>query len=203
LQDGEFFPLGSDVAKRSDARIAVATNQNIDSLLGSGKFRKDLYYRLCDHHIHIPPLRERMDDILILLEHFLEKASKTLGKKRPTPPDELAILLATYRFPGNIRELEAMVFDAVSNHKLGKLSMEVFKSHIYEKHSAPEIESEGQILGSNILVSFSEQLPTLKQAEQSLIDEALKRAKGNQSIAARNLGITRQALNKRLKKAAQ
>jgi len=81
--------------------------------------------------------------------------------------------------------------------------MEVFKSHIYEEHSPPEIESERQIQENNILVFFSEQLPTLKQAEQSLIDEALKRAKGNQSIAARSLGITRQALNKRLRKAAQ
>ena len=203
LQDGEFFPLGSDTAKRSDARIVVATNQDLDSLLGSGNFRKDLYYRLCDHHIQIPPLRERRDDIPILLEHFLEKASKTLGKKRPTPPNELLILLETYHFPGNIRELEAMVFDAVSNHKLGKLSMEVFKSHIYEKNLFLGIDSERQIQGNNTLVFFSERLPTLKQAEQNLIDEALKRAKGNQSIAARSLGITRQALNKRLKKTAQ
>jgi DNA-binding protein Fis len=78
--------------------------------------------------------------------------------------------------------------------------MEVFKSHIYEKSPSPEIESERQIQGNNTLVFFSERLPTLKQVEQSLIDEALKRAKGNQSIAARTLGISRQALNKRVKK---
>ena len=199
LQDGDFFPLGSDIAKRSDARIIVATNQELDLLQSSGKFRKDLYYRLCDHHVHIPALRERLEDLPILVKHFLEKVSKTLSKKKPTPPDELSILLATYHFPGNIRELESMVFNAVSNHKSGKLSMETFKSHIYQEHPILETKSKQLLKEKNVLISFSEQLPTLKQAEQLLIAEAMKRANGNQSIAALSLGITRQALNRRLK----
>ena len=199
LQDGDFFPLGSDVAKGSNARIIVATNQDLDGLKSSGKFRKDLYFRLCDHHIHIPALGERLEDLPILVEHFLEKASETLGKKKPTPPNELSILLSTYHFPGNIRELESMVFDAVSSHKSGKLSMESFKSHIYKKHPRFETESKQLLQEKKVLISFSEQLPTLKQTEQLLIDEAMKRADGNQSIAALSLGITRQALNRRLK----
>jgi len=199
LQDGDFYPLGSDVAKGSNARIIVATNQDLDGLKSSGKFRKDLYFRLCDHHIHIPALRERLEDLPILVEHFLEKASKTLGKKKPTPPNELSILLSTYHFPGNIRELESIVFDAVSSHKSGKLSMESFKSHIYKKHPKFETESKQLLQEKRVLISFSEQLPTLKQTEQLLIDEAMKRADGNQSIAALSLGITRQALNRRLK----
>jgi DNA-binding NtrC family response regulator len=199
LQDGDFFPLGSDVAKGSNARIIVATNQDLDGLKSSGKFRKDLYFRLCDHHIHIPALRERLEDLPILVEHFLEKASKTLEKKKPTPPNELSILLSTYHFPGNIRELESVVFDAVSSHKSGKLSMESFKSHIYKKHPRFETESKQLLQEKKVLISFSKQLPTLKQTEQLLIDEAMKRADGNQSIAALSLGITRQALNRRLK----
>jgi DNA-binding NtrC family response regulator len=199
LQDGDFFPLGSDVAKGSNARIIVATNQDLDGLKSSGRFRKDLYYRLCDHHIHVPPLRERLEDLTILVEHFLEKASKTLDKKKPTPPDELTILLSTYQFPGNIRELESMVFNAVSSHKSGKLSMESFKSHIYQKNPSFEIGSKQLLKEKKVLLSFPEQLPTLKQAEQLLIDEAMKRTDGNQSIAALSLGITRQALNRRLK----
>jgi len=199
LQDGDFFPLGSDVAKGSNARIIVATNQDLDGLKSSGRFRKDLYYRLCDHHIHVPPLRERLEDLTILAEHFLEKASKTLDKKKPTPPDELTILLSTYQFPGNIRELESMVFNAVSSHKSGKLSMESFKSYIYQKHPSFEIGSKQLLKEKKVLLSFPEQLPTLKQAEQLLIDEAMKRTDGNQSIAALSLGITRQALNRRLK----
>ena len=116
-QDGEFFPLGSDVAKRSDARVLVATNQDLEFLQSSGRFRKDLYYRLCAHHVHLPPLRERREDLPLLIDYFLETASQTLGKKKPTPPKELFILLSTYHFPGNIRELQSMVLDAVSSHQ--------------------------------------------------------------------------------------
>jgi len=200
LQDGEYFPLGSDLAKRSDARIVVATNQDLNTLQTSGRFRKDLYYRLCDHHLHIPPLRERMKDLPLLLNHFLEKASTTLGKSRPTPPEELLTLLSTYHFPGNIREMESMVFDSVSSHRSGKLSMDVFKSHIFQKPPAPEKELPQQVQREGVFVSFSDRLPTLKELEQNLVDEAMRRAGGNQSIAALSLGITRQALNKRLKK---
>ncbi len=199
LQDGEYFPLGSDVGKRSDARTLVATNQDIQALQESGKFRKDLYYRLCAHQIHIPPLRERREDLPVLLDHFLEKASETLGKKKPTPPGELLTLLSTYHFPGNVRELKSMILDAVSSHRSGKLSMEVFKSYIRQRHPIPDIDLKQVPPGKTSLLSFPEALPTLKQTEQFLISEAMKRAGGNQAIAARMLGITRQALNKRLK----
>ena len=200
LQDGEYFPLGSDVAKRSDARILVATNQDLNTLQTTGRFRKDLYYRLCDHHIYIPPLRERMEDLPLLLNHFLEKASTTLSKSRPTPPEELLTLLSSYHFPGNLREMESMVFDSVSNHRSGKLSMDVFKSHIFQKPLTPSKEQPERAQGEGGSVSFPERLPTLKEVEQILVDEAMRRAGGNQSIAALSLGITRQALNKRLKK---
>ena len=203
LQEGEYFPLGSDMAKRSDARIVVATNQDLHALQSSGKFRKDLYYRLCDHQIQIPPLRERREDLPVLAEHFLEKASKTLERKKPTPPEELITLLSTYHFPGNVRELESMVFDAVSSHKSGKLSLDIFKAHIACKPSSSGKDLENLPATGDALLTFAGQLPTLKQAEQLVIDEALKRSKGNQSIAALSLGISRQALNKRLQKARQ
>jgi DNA-binding NtrC family response regulator len=200
LQDGEFFPLGSDVAKRSDARIMVATNQDLDDLQSTGKFRKDLYFRLCDHHIHIPPLRERREDLPVLVEHFIAKTSKELEKKKPTPPAELITLLSTYHFPGNVRELESMMYDAVSRHKSGKLSMTVFKSHITKKYPDTLTDTEILAQAEKSLISFPDQLPSLKQMEQLLIDEAMKRSSGKQSIAALSLGISRQALNKRLKK---
>jgi DNA-binding NtrC family response regulator len=201
LQDGEFFPLGSDVAKRSNTRVVVATNQELESLQDSGKFRKDLYYRLRIHHIHIPPLRERKEDLPLLLDHFLEKASNALGKKKPTPPAELITLLGVYHFPGNIRELESVVFDAVSKHVSGKLSMEVFKSYTVKQQPALKAESKGLPSDDSPQVSFSEKLPTLKQAEELLIAEAMKRSAGNQAIAAMHLGISRQALNRRLRQA--
>ncbi|MGD2100218.1 MAG: sigma-54 dependent transcriptional regulator [Desulfobacterales bacterium] len=203
LQESEFFPIGSDVAKRSDARIVVATNQDLSALQTSGKFRKDLYYRLCDHQIRIPPLRQRREDLTVLVAHFLEKAAKALGKKKPTPPDELITLLSTFYFPGNVRQLESMVFDAVSSHAAGKLSMDAFKEHIDRQHPPSNADTTATIAPKGLQVTFSEQLPTLKQIEQMLIDEAMKRSNGNQSIAALSLGISRQALNKRLKKAEQ
>ena len=201
LQDGEFFPLGSDVAKRSNARVVVATNQELETLQDSGKFRKDLYYRLRIHHVHIPPLRERKEDLPLLLDHFLEKAGKTLGKKKPTPPNELITLLGAYHFPGNIRELESIIFDALSKHMSGKLSMEVFKSYISKQQPALKPDSKGLPLADSAPISFSEKLPTLKQAELLLIAEAMKRSAGNQAIAAMHLGISRQALNRRLRQA--
>ena len=202
LQDGEFFPLGSDMAKRSDARIVVATNQDLEERQVSGAFRKDLYYRLYDHHIHIPPLRDRKEDLPFLLEHFLNKASDSLGKKKPTPPPELITLLSNHLFPGNIRELESMIFDAVSNHRSGKLSMDLFKRHIFREGQPIVTDLEQRLDEVGAPISFSQKLPTLKQAEHFLIAEAMRRAEGNQSIAAMSLGISRQALNKRLKKAS-
>jgi DNA-binding NtrC family response regulator len=205
LQEGEYFPLGSDLAKRSNARIVVATNQDLNVLQSSGKFRKDLYYRLCDHQIQIPPLRDRREDLPVLAEHFLEKASSTLERKKPTPPEELVTLLSIYHFPGNVRELEAMIFDAVSNHKSGKLSLDVFKANISRKTTDLRNDEQEREIGPNPdpTISFPDLLPTLKQAEQLLIDEALIRSKGNQSIAALSLGISRQALNKRLQNTRQ
>jgi DNA-binding NtrC family response regulator len=199
LQDGEYLPLGADIAKRSDARAVVATNQDLESARNSGRFRKDLYYRLCGHRVHLPPLRERREDLPVLLDHFLGEAARSLEKRRPTPPDELHTLLAVYPFPGNVRELESMVFNAVSLHSAGKLSMDAFKAVIFERQPALAGEAEGREPPGRLL--FPERLPTLKQVEDALVEEALRRAGGNQSIAATLLGITRQAMNKRVNKA--
>ena len=196
LQEGKYYPLGSDVPKMTDARIVVATNKDIEKMQQEGQFRKDLYYRLRAHHIHIPPLRERPEDIPLLVEHFLQKAAKTLGKRKPTPPRELCTLLSTYHFPGNIRELEGMIFDAVSRHKSGVLSLESFKEKILPGTSARKV-----VQGEKII--FAEELPTLKEAEQMLISEALRRSGGNQTIAARMLGLSRRALNNRLRRAGR
>ncbi len=200
LQEAEYLPLGSDVAKRSDARIIVATNRNLEVMQASGSFRKDLYYRLCDHQIHIPPLQERMEDLPLLVDHLLNKAAQDLGKKRPTPPEELIGLLSSYHYPGNVRELESMIYDALSRHRSGKLSMEAFKSHIFQKSSKLAEPSPTPAVKGRTCITFSESLPTLKEIEDLLVEEAMKRACDNQSIAALSLGISRQALNKRLKK---
>ena len=197
LQEGEYFPLGSDRPKRSRARIVVATNQDLEKMQAAGSFRKDLYYRLKTHQVQLPPLRERRDDIPLLLNHFLRLSALDQDKKTPTPPPELAILLANYHFPGNVRELAGMVSDAVSRHQGGKLSMESFKVAI---GSVSGCGKEKRQVSAGRLLSFHEQLPTLTEAADLLVAEALKRAQNNQTIAAELLGITRPALSKRLKK---
>jgi DNA-binding NtrC family response regulator len=203
LQEGEFFPLGSDKPKRINARLVFATNQDLETKQSSGKFRKDLYYRLCAHHVYIPPLRERLEDIPLLLDFYLEEAAQSLGKKKPTPPKELSILLSTYHFPGNVRELRAMVYNAVSVHQAGKLSMDLFKKATGKSnHVEGAASNDAKRITPNRDLSFhfSDTLPTLGEAANLLVVEAMKRSNGNQTIAARLLGISQPALSKRLKK---
>lgn len=201
LQEREYSPLGSDIAKLSDARIILATHQDLKALQKDARFRKDLYYRISTHHIRIPPLRERKEDIQMLLDHFLTGASEELNKKIPVYHPELLNLLKTYNFPGNVRELQSMVYDAVSSHKSKMLSMNSFKSHIDRHSVSAEASSEtGRYESGADWAAKLEVLPNIKEATAILIEEALRRSSQNQSVAARLLGITPQALSARLKK---
>ncbi len=194
LQEGEYYPLGSDRPKRSRARIIVATHQDLARQQQAGRFRKDLYYRLCTHQVMIPPLRQRKEDIPLLLQHFVQQAAGELDKQPPGYPPELAQLLATYHFPGNVREMRALVFNALSQHRSHMLSMDAFKQVLGED-TQPANYTEAT-------VSFSPDspLPTLAEMDQLLVAEALQRADNNQSLAARLLGISQPALSKRMKK---
>lgn len=196
LQDGEYRPLGSDHPRWMRARIVAATCRDLTERQASGGFRKDLCYRLRSHHVHLPALRERKGDIPLLLDHFLDSASQAFGKKKPTPPKELSVLLANYAFPGNVRELKAMVCGAVEAHQGKILSMEAFKKAIGEQELATAEAAPNPYLALD-------RLPTLGEAHELLFQEALRRAEGNQSLAARMLGITQSALSKRLKFARQ
>ena len=203
LQDGQYYRLGDDTPRRCEARTVVATNRTIESLMTDKTFRDDFFFRLRTHHVHLPPLRERTEDIPLLVSHFLKRAAEALGKKIPVPPPELFTLLATYHFPGNIRELEGMVRDAVSRHKGGVLSTESFRQEIDEQTS---VLHGGVVAGAGAdsfvdELSSLHKLPALKEMEELLITEALKRADGNQTIAAQLLGISRKALNNRLNRA--
>jgi DNA-binding NtrC family response regulator len=195
LQEGEYFPLGSDRPKRVNARIIFATHQNLSAKEAAGQFRRDLYYRLRTHRIKIPPLRERLGDIPLLVEHFLNKSAQELGKKKPTPPRELFQLLASYSFPGNVRELRAMIYDAVSVHRDRVLSLESFINAI---GSAAEGGEGAKSAPGGSLFAGMERLPTITDVVEQLVAEAIERADGNQTIAARLLGISQPALSKRL-----
>jgi DNA-binding NtrC family response regulator len=140
--------------------------------------------------VHIPPLRERLEDLPVLLEHFFEEAAGILNKKKPVVPHGLAELLSTYAFPGNICELRAMVFNALSLHRSHKLSLDYFKQAI------------GFGLADTCVkeLVFPGKIPTLEEIDSQAVAEAMRRAHGNQALAASSLGITRQGLSKRLKK---
>jgi DNA-binding NtrC family response regulator len=198
LQENEYLPLGCDEPRRADTRIVASTHEDLWALEQQGRFRRDLIYRLDTHHVQIPSLRERLDDLPLLLDHFFAKACRTLNKKMPTAPPELMVLLGSHGFPGNVRELEAMVFDAVTRHKRGVLSLASFKKHI-ERNAPPVAQRPADDPALENGIRFPPQLPSIREMTRMLVEEALQRAQGNQTIAARMLGISQQALSKRLK----
>jgi DNA-binding NtrC family response regulator len=198
IQEGEYFALGSDLAKISNARIIVSTNHDLGALQTRGKFRKDLYFRLRAHHLHIPALRDRSEDIPLLLEHLLVEAAKRLHKAKPSYPAELITLLSNYGFPGNVRELRTMVYDALSTHKNKMLSTRIFQQHMMDQGQSPLQASKSADPNGPSSMQINGPLPTLKQATRLLIEEAMNRTRNNQSMAAKLLGITRQTLARNL-----
>ncbi|HEX7151961.1 MAG TPA: sigma-54 dependent transcriptional regulator [Thermoanaerobaculia bacterium] len=132
LQEREYQTLGDDGSKRLEARIVAATHQD------PAKLRRDLYFRLRAYHVRIPPLRERTGDLPSLVNHFVREASQDLGRKPPVVPERLYRLLSRYEFPGNVRELRALVFDAVARHTSGPLPVEPF----LQSTGAPDVEEK-------------------------------------------------------------
>jgi two-component system response regulator HydG len=202
IQENEFYPLGSDTPRKCDARIICASNRDIKGMVAAGRFRNDLYFRLNVHHVVLPPLRERKEDIPLLLDHFIGQAAENLGITPPSYPKELLGLLATYHFPGNIRELQGMVIDAVACRQSKMLSQEPFRRAITRERpqqvlpATPAGDDESR---QRMLEGIWGHFPTLFEADEFLIDTALRIAQGNQGIAATMLGLRRQTLNMRLK----
>jgi DNA-binding NtrC family response regulator len=120
LQEREYHTLGADVPKRLEARVIAATHQD------PSKLRRDLYFRLRAYNVRIPPLRERTGDLPALVNHFVREASHDLDRRPAVVPERLYRILSGYEFPGNVRELRALVFDAVARHSGGSLPIEPF-----------------------------------------------------------------------------
>ncbi len=202
LQECTYYALGSDTPVKSDARIVVSTNKDAEALANDGIFRKDLFYRLCSHRVHVPPLRERPEDIPALLDHFVEAASGAFKKEKPAIHHGLAGALSRYDFPGNVRELEAMVFDAIARHNSGILSINGFKKIPMDVQNGGSPQGPTAFPGgeSNTLQNIFGHFPTIAETRNYIIEEAMKLSGGSQTRAASVLGITRQALNKIIKK---
>ncbi|MBF0165008.1 MAG: sigma-54-dependent Fis family transcriptional regulator [Magnetococcales bacterium] len=204
LQERKYYPLGSDVARVSDARILCATHRDLEAMMAEGRFRSDLYFRLQVHRIEIPSLRERPEDIAPLARHFLAEAARSLNREVPELPDDFFMRLVSGHFPGNVRQLRALIFDAVARSGRGELPMDSFGKALRTTAAPASFVVQQTPLkvtgGGGLFRGIGGRLPTLKEAERELIEEALLRSGGNQGVAANFLGISRQALNQRLRK---
>lgn len=189
-QSKEYQPLGSDETYKSEARFIFATNQDLDAKQKSGEFRKDLYFRLNTHHIHIPPLRERKEDIPLLITHFMRKIFEEYQIDLPYISDNLIPLLQHYDFPGNARQLYAVIYDAVMKAEDGILTASDFK-HLFTADNPVEE------------MTVDEPIPTIEETFNVMINKAMAAAGGNQIKAAAILGISQPTLSRKLKKRKQ
>lgn len=197
LQEGEFYPLGSDEPRKVSLRVLAATNADLAKKQEEGSFRRDLYYRLISHLINVPPLRERPEDIPALVAHYVQEASQSINRPAPGVPVDVLQLMSEYEYPGNVRELQAIVADAVSRTQGMEISFELIRGYIGgslpEKRVLPaEVQSER--------FAWNGPFPTLQEVEDFFVDAALERSQGNQTAAARLLGVSQSTLSRRQKR---
>jgi DNA-binding NtrC family response regulator len=217
LQSGTFERVGGNTPLKVDVRIIAATNKPLEEAVANREFREDLFYRLNVVRIHIPPLRERRDDVRLLVNYFLKK----FARDQETAPKSISTgvtkALEAYHWPGNVRELENIVRRALVVAKgdailLSDLPAEIVGQNPSPNISAPSstIPSAGSDAGATDVVSLTRKLfqwarkdPKLKlipAVERELVLQALKETSGNQVQAAKLLGITRATLRKRIEK---
>ena len=190
LQDGKIERLGSNTPVQLDVRVIAATNQDIETALDEGTFRKDLYYRINTLTIQIPPLRERKEDIPLLANHFLSMYAKAHNKKVSSIAPEVIEQFMNYSWPGNVRELEKVMERGVVLSKANVIYLDQIPQEIKEAG----INKQYQNSTSKTLSESVESL------EKSMIKEALDTTKGNREKAAKILGISLRSLQYKIKK---
>jgi len=188
LQEKSFSRVGGASNIQVDVRIIAATSQNLEQMLEQGGFREDLFYRMNVVSIHIPPLRERRQDIPLLADHFLRKFAEEEGKSIQTFSREVFDILMKYSYPGNVRELENIVQRSVVMTRSDLITTDDLPPNVMNLPNQPAIPSIG---------SLEAQVAAL---EQNLISHALYQAQGNQSRAAETLGMTERKLRYKIKK---
>ena len=186
LQEKEIEPLGSEKVIRVNVRIIAATNKDLMSLVSEGEFREDLYYRLSVIPIHIPPLRDRQEDIPLLAQHFLDLYNEKYGKKLRISPDAMEVLME-YHWPGNIRELENTIERMVVMTDRTIRAMDL----------PPHILAQRRKLSSEAVISLPEKI---RETEVEKIIEALEKTGYVKSRAAKLLGFTLRQLDYRIRK---
>jgi len=189
LQNGEIRRVGSSTLERVDVRVIAATNRNLEQAVADRDFREDLYFRLNVIQIRIPPLRERMDALPRLVEHFVRQFGAKFGKRPRELDDHAEILLRNYHYPGNIRELESIIAHAVI----------MCDGKVIRARDLPDQVRAG-LQPPRALPNYSaDSIPSLNEMEDQLIRTALERFEGNQTEVARKLGISRSTLWRKMK----
>ena len=209
LQDGSFQRLGGNETLRSDARVLSATNRDLEREIAAGGFREDLYHRLNVVVLHLPPLRERRDDIPLLVDYFLGRYARAAGIERPPLAQSALDALVNFSWPGNVRELEhliqrLMIFAGGYTIQANDLPWSL-RSDLQAPASEAHPSSEEQWLGLirahlTLYVGDHACEDLLEKIERLLIVEALRRSQGNQTHAARLLGLPRPTLHARMQK---
>lgn len=211
LSSHEFYRVGGQKPIKSDVRIIAATNQNIESLIKSGKFREDLYHRLNVFRIELPPLRERKEDISDLVEHFLSKSANELNSDVKTIDQNAMKLLNTYDWPGNIRQLENIcrymtVMAPSSTITVDDIPDEVKSTHTIDEYDKSvqntEIVSWEENLSNhikNVLSDRNDLSIFSREIEKLLLKEALLASKGKRIEAAKILGLGRNTITRKIK----
>ncbi|HXU05169.1 MAG TPA: sigma 54-interacting transcriptional regulator [Polyangia bacterium] len=192
LQLGELRRVGSERTRKVDVRIVAATNRDLARLVDEGKFRRDLFFRLNVAQIALPPLRDRRDDIPLMVEHFLAKLAAAAGRPAPKPLEPAALArLVAYRWPGNVRELENEITraDALSGERIGVSDLSPGVAAAGDPGAVVPDDPDSLLLK-----------PRVERLERSLLREALGRASNNQTKAAEILGLSRFGLQKKLKR---
>jgi DNA-binding NtrC family response regulator len=192
VQDRAFERVGGSKTIEVDVRLISATHQDLEQLIRENRFREDLYYRLNVVSLFLPPLRERKEDLPLLLDHFLKKFGRANGKEDLEVSREARDLLLRHAYPGNIRELENLVERAVVLARGNVITSREFPFHLKEGPAEPDLPPPP-----------SSDLPLLEQLdalEQYLLRQALKEADGVQTRAADRLGISERVLRYKLKK---
>lgn len=193
LQDGEIRPVGGNRAICIDARIIASTNENLEKAVESGKFRKDLFYRINVIRIHLPTLRERREDIPLLIEYFLEKILEKLKKGKRVFSEESMRAFTNYDWPGNIRELQNIIERAVTLSKNEVVNVEELPLPVEHVAVITRDPIEERKRKSFIVTTLAEQ-------EKNAIVEALNKYGGNQTKVAQILGISTTTLWRKIKK---
>ncbi len=189
LQEREFERVGEDRTRSVDVRLVAATNRDLKAEASAGRFREDLYYRLSVFPIHVPPLRERVEDIVPLARHFLRRSCERLKKRAPTVSADVEQQLRTYPWPGNIRELQNVMERAAILARDGVIEVASMLSAAPPAPSArPSKTPETAAKRSNRVANAAE------------VSAALADHDGNVSRAAKALGMSRQALYRRMEK---